>query len=61
VAGLDAALRARLDLGIDVRDDLLEDDVDLGAPIVALTGDLVQILAALLAEVNRRNLNAMDA
>ena len=34
-AGLGAALWALLDLGVDVSDPLLEDDVDLGASLVS--------------------------
>ena len=59
-SGLGAAMRAALDLGIDVRDDLFEDDVDLGAPFVPFTANLVQILTALLAEADLGDFIALD-
>jgi hypothetical protein len=54
-------MRAGLDLGIDVRDYLLKDDVDLGAPFVPFTADLVQILAALLTEVSIPSIVVSDS
>ncbi len=59
-SGHGGAMRAGLDLGIDVRDELLEDDVDLGAPFVALDWGLVQILAACLAEADFGDFAALD-
>lgn len=40
--GLCAAMRALFALGVHVSDDFLENNVDLGASLVALTGELTQ-------------------
>ena len=50
-AGLAVAVRAVPDLGVVVLDDLLEDDVDAGAPLVVGRLGAGQLLAAVLAGV----------
>jgi hypothetical protein len=59
-AGLGGAVRAGFDLGIDVALDFLEDDVDLGAPLVAERAPRAQILPALLAEAHLGEHNRLD-
>ena len=53
-------MRAGFDLGVDVADDLLEDDVDLGAPLVTARGDLAQVFAAFLAGADLGDRNGLD-
>ena len=50
-------MRAGLDLGIDVAEHFLKDDVDLGAPLVAPAGDPAQVLAAGLADADRGDID----
>jgi hypothetical protein len=45
-----SADRAGLDFGVDVSDDLLEDDVDLGSPLVLLARDIPEIFAVVGAK-----------
>ena len=59
-AGLGAAVRARLDLGVEVAHDLLEDDVDPGAPLVPVRSHIAQILPAFLAGADLGDLNGLD-
>lgn len=54
------ALRTILDLGIHVAEDFLEDDVDLGASLVSLRGDLAQIFPAVLAKADRGDFDGLD-
>ena len=58
--GLGAAVRAGLDLSVHVAEDLLEDDVDLGAPFVTVGAGLAQILPAFLAGADLGERNGLD-
>ena len=59
-AGVGAAVRAGLDLGIDVAHDLLKDNVDLGASLLTVRADGAQVLPTLLAGADLRNRNGLD-
>jgi len=58
-SGVLVALWAALDFGVHVDDDLLEDDVDSGAPLVCAASGLAQVLSAVLAEADFGDLNAL--
>jgi hypothetical protein len=51
--GPSAAARAVLDIGLDVLDDLLEDDVDARAPFMTLAGGVAELVAAVRAVLDR--------
>ena len=53
-------MRTGLDLGVHVGQDLLEDDVDLGAAFVTMGAKFAQIPATFLAEVDRGDLCVLD-
>lgn len=52
-------MRARLDLGVHVSEELLEDDVDLGASFVPLARDFAQVFSAVLTECDLGDLNGL--
>ena len=54
------AVRAVLDLGLDVLDDLLEDDVDARAPFMALAGGVAEIGAAVRTVRDREGGDGLD-
>ena len=47
-----AADRALLDLGVDMLDRLLEQDIDVRSPLMTLAGRLAQILATVIAKLD---------
>jgi len=54
------AVRAVLDLGLDVLEHLLEDDVDARAPFMALAGGVAEIGAAVRAVLERERGERLD-
>jgi len=51
------ALRAALDLGVDMGMDCFEHDVDLGAPFVPLARDFAQVFSTVLTEADLGDLD----